>query len=155
MGDEWNHSDDLLAFVTYWVLHRYAFNDELRAQYAAAIRDHWEMEKVERCPLWNFVYSLTRANDFDSTGALWTLRRFPLDLIDWTVANSHRQDLTRLPDNFRHQQSVELLPPGERPIMRWNGNPFVLDGGNGGHVELAGDEFLLPYWMARYLRILE
>lgn len=155
MGDQWNHSDDLLAFVTYWVLHRYAFNDELRAQYAAAIRDHWEIEKLERCPLWNFVYSLTRPSDFDSAGALWTLRRFPLDLIDWTVANSRRQDLTRPPENFRHQQSAELLPPGERPIMRWNGNPFVLDGGSGGHVELAGDEFLLPYWMARYLRILE
>ena len=155
MGNQWNHSDDLLAFVTYWVLYRYAFNDELRAQYAAAIRDHWEIERVERCPLWNFVYSLTRPNDFDLTGALWTLRRFPLDLIDWTVANSHRRDLARLPDNFRHQQSAELLPPGERPIMRWNGNPFDLDGGNGGVVELSGDEFLLPYWMARYLRILE
>ncbi|HKS36641.1 MAG TPA: two-component regulator propeller domain-containing protein, partial [Verrucomicrobiae bacterium] len=155
MGIRWNHSDDLLAFVTYWVLHRYALTDELRAQYSATIRDHWEIEKIERCPLWNFVCSITQPKDFDVTGALWTLRKFPLDLSDWAVANSHRQDLTRLPDNFRHQQSAELLPPNERPIMRWNGNPFVLDGGSGGHVELAGDEFLLPYWMARYLRIIE
>jgi len=39
--------------------------------------------------------------------------------------------------------------------MRWNGNPFVLDGGNGGLTELAGDEFLLPYWMARHLKLIE
>lgn len=155
MGSRWNHSDDLLAFVTYWVLHRYALTDDLRARYSAAIRDHWEIEKIERCPLWNFVYSITQPNDFDVNGALWTLRKFPLDLSDWAVANSLRQDLTRLPENFRHQQSAELLPPNERPIMRWNGNPFVLDGGSGGHVELAGDEFLLPYWMGRYLRIIE
>lgn len=155
MGVEWNHSDDLLAFVTYWVLYRYAFNDELRATYAAASRDHWEFEKIERCPLWNFIVASTRPNDFDLEGALWTLRKFPLDLIDWSVANSHRQDLTRLPENFRRQQTVELLPPGERAIMRWNGNPFLLDGGNAGRNELAGDEFLLPYWMARFLKIIE
>jgi hypothetical protein len=155
MGVEWNHSDDLLSFVTYWVLHRFALSDELRAQYAAAIRDHWEIERIERCPLWNFIYSTTRAVDFDLQGALWTLRRFPLDLIDWTVTNSQRRDLTRLPENFRRQQTAELLPPSERPIMRWNGNPFTLDGGSDGARELAGDEFLLPYWMARYLRIIE
>lgn len=155
MGDEWNHSDDLLAFVNYWTLYRYAFNEELRRLYAAAIADHWAIERVERNPLWNFIYALTGARDFDLAGALWTLRHFPLDLVTWTVQNSHRQDLTRLPPNFRNQQSQELLPPDERRIMRWNGNPFILDGGDGGHTELAGDEFLLPYWMGRYLKILE
>ena len=39
--------------------------------------------------------------------------------------------------------------------MRWNGNPFALDSGSGGHLELAGDEFLLPYWMGRYLKVIE
>jgi len=155
MGDVWNHSDDLLGFVADWVLYRYALNDQLRAQYAASIRDHWEIEKPERCPLWSFVHASTGATDFDVTGALWTLRRYPLDLIDWSVSNSHRNDLTRLPSNFRGQETAELLPPGERRIMRWNGNPFVLDGGGDGHGELAGDEFLLPYWMARYLKIIE
>jgi len=71
------------------------------------------------------------------------------------VTNSQREDLHRLPDNFRKQQSVELLPPDERPLMRWNGNPFALDGGSGGGSELAGDEFLLPYWMGRFLRIIQ
>jgi hypothetical protein len=154
MGDEWNHSDDLLAFDTYWVLYRYAFNDELKQKFAAAIKDHFDIEKVERCPLWSFVYASTGAPDYDLEGALWTLRNYPLDLIGWTVQNSHRQDLTRLSANFRNQQSAELLSPSERRVMRWNGNPFVLDGGDGGHSELAGDEFLLPYWMARYLRII-
>ena len=155
MGNEWNHSDDLLSFVAYWVLHRYAFNPELKAQYAAAIQDHFEIEKNERCPIWNFVYAATGASDYDVEGALWTLRRFPLDLISWNVANSHRKDVTRLPENFRHQQLAELLPPSERHLMRWNGHPFTLDGGDGGRTELAGDEFLLPYWMGRYLKIIE
>jgi len=155
MGDEWNHSDDLLAFVNYWTLYRFAFNETLRQHYAAAIRDHWNIEKIERCPIWNFVYAMSGAQDYDLTGALWTLQYFPIDLVNWTVTNSQREDLHRLPDNFRKQQSVELLPPDERPLMRWNGNPFALDGGSGGGSELAGDEFLLPYWMGRFLRIIQ
>ncbi len=154
MGDEWNHSDDQLAFDTYWVLYRFAFNDTLRRQYGAVVRDHFELEKSERIPIWNFVTALTGARDFDLEGALWTLRRFPLDLISWTVQNSHREDITKLPPNFRGQEMVELLPPGERRMSRWNTHPFILDGGDGGQIEYAGDEFLLPYWMGRYLKLI-
>lgn len=155
MGDEWNHSDDLLGFVNYWTLHRYALTEELRQHYTAAVADHWAIERLERNPLWNFIFAMTGAPQFDLEGALWTLRNYPLDLVTWEVRNSHRQDLTRLPPGFRDQQSRELLPPDERPVMRWNGNPFALDGGDGGHTELAGDEYLLPYWMGRYLKLIE
>jgi len=154
MGMDWNHSDDLLGFVTYWVLYHFAFNDELRAKYAATIRDHWEVEKIERCPLWNFIYASTAAKEYGLDDALWTLRLFPLDMIDWSVSNSHRRDIHKLPPNFRFQELEELLPPDERRITRWNSQPFVLDGGSGGSLELGGDEFLLPYWMARYLKLL-
>jgi hypothetical protein len=155
MGDDWNHSDDLLAFVCYWVLYHYAFTDELRAQYASAIRDHWNYEKIERCPLWNFIYASTGAKNYDREGALWTLRGFPLDMIDWSVSNSHRRDITPKAPNFRGQELEELLEPYERRITRWNSQPFILDGGNGGATELAGDEFLLPYWMGRYLKLID
>ena len=154
MGDEWNHSDDQLAFDTYWTLHRFAFNEDLRRQYAAVVLDHFALEKQERIPIWNFVTAMTGARDFDLDGALWTLRRFPLDLISWTVHNSHREDVTKLSPNFRHQEMLELLPPGERRMARWNTHPFVLDGGEGGQIEYAGDEFLLPYWMGRYLKLI-
>ncbi len=155
MGNEWNHSDDLLGFVNYWTLYRYAFNDDLRRRFAMTIRDHWELERGERNPLWNFIYALTGAPQYDLEAAIWTLQRYPLDMINWSVKNSGRKDLTPLAANFRNQPVVELLPPGERPTSRWNGNPFTLDGGDGGTSELAGDEFLLPYWMGRYLRIIQ
>ena len=155
LGNQWNHSDDLLAFVTYWVLNRYAFSDELRSRYSDAIRDHWQAEKIERNPLWNFVYASTGAAEFGLDDALWTLRYFPLDMVDWTIRNSLRQDLTRLAKNFRRQEIAEPLPPDERRMTRWNGQPFIQDGGSGGHVEFGGDEYLLPYWMGRYLKLLE
>ena len=46
------------------------------------------------------------------------------------------------------------MPPDERPVMRWNANPFVVDGGNGGRSESDGAAFLLPYWLGRYHQFL-
>lgn len=154
MGDVWNHSDDLLAFVNYWTLYRFAFNNQVRSLYAGAVKEHWRIERIERNPLWSFILAMTGERDCDLLGALWTLRSWPLDLITWDIRNSHRLDIQRLAPNFRRQETSSLLPPSERPMMRWNGNPFQLDGGNGGRTELAGNEFLLPYWMGRFLRLI-
>ena len=54
-------------------------------------------------------------------------------------------------DRADQRQAETLLPPDERPVMKWNGNPFVVDGGNGGVSEDDGGFFLLPYWMGRFL----
>jgi len=48
-----------------------------------------------------------------------------------------------------------VLPASERPMMKWNGNPYRLDGGDGGRTEEDGTFFLLPYWMARYHGLFE
>jgi hypothetical protein len=151
---EWNHSDDELAFLTYWNLYRYAFSDELREQYRRTIRGHWEIERPERNPLWNFVYAGTGAREFDLEESVWTLKEFPLDMIGWTVRNSQRRDLEFLEPNFRGQRTKAVLPPDERPMSKHNGNAFDLDGGDGGREEFSGDIYLLPYWMGRYLGVI-
>ncbi|MGN6619000.1 MAG: hypothetical protein ACTHJ5_17625 [Ilyomonas sp.] len=154
VGEDWNHSDDEMAFLTYWVLYNYAFNNQLKKQYADVIRDHWQIEKPERNALWNLI-SLGTSGAFDKESTLWHLRGFPMDLIRWNIKNSNRKDIVLLPPNFREQRTKELLPPDEVPMHRHNTNAFILDGGDGGKEELAGDEYLLPYWMARYLKVLE
>ncbi len=148
----WNHSDDEMAFLTYWVIHRHAFNDELKQKYEQAIRNHWEIEQLEKNAVWNLITYATEGS-FDRAATLWFLRDYPLDLIRYDTKNSHRQDLTKLEPNFRNQETVELLPAVERRIIRYNANPFQLDGGQGGLRELTGAEYLLPYWMARYLEV--
>ncbi len=150
----WNHSDDEMAFLTYWVLYRYAFTKELQQQYAWVINDHWTIEQPERNAVWNLI-SLATCGSFDRSSTLWHLREYPMDLIRWTIKNSQRKDIELLPDNFRRQYTKDLLPPGETPMHRHNANAFELDGGDGGYSELAGDEYLLPYWMARYLNVID
>lgn len=155
LGDGgWNHSDDEMAFLTYWVLYRTAFDTTLRQKYAAVIRDHWNIEKPERNAVWNLI-SLGTGGAFDNESTLWHLREFPIDLVRWDVKNSHRKDIVLLPPNFRNQLTKVLLPPNEAPMHRHNTNAFELDDGEHGMTELAGDEYLLPYWMARYLKVIE
>ena len=69
--------------------------------------------------------------------------------------NEARKDLEFLESNFREQTTKNVLPPDERPMSKFNGNAFRLDGGNGGRREYSGDIYLLPYWLGCYLDIIQ
>jgi len=92
----------------------------------------------------------------DMVSAVRTLYRMPADTIEWTVKNSNRDGvpMDRATDRFQRRQAAALLPPDERPVMKWNSNPFDIDGGSDGRGEDDGAAFLLPYWMGRYRGIL-
>jgi hypothetical protein len=156
MSDGWNHSDDEMYFVGYWGLYRYAFNDTLKAKYKQSIIDHWQAERPEKEGAWNIFTALTGTKDFDLNEAVWYLQEHPVDLIDWVIKNSHRKDIEQMEPNFRKQTTKEVLPPDERPIQRHNGNMFNLDrnGASGASEHSAGDIWLLPYWMGRYLGVI-
>ncbi|WP_419211314.1 hypothetical protein ACNR9Q_11225 [Maribacter sp. X9] len=156
LSESWNHSDDEMYFVGYWGLYNYAFNDTLKAKYKKAIIDHWEIERPEKEGAWNIMTALTGTSNFDLEEAAWYLREHPMDLITWDISNSHRKDIEPIEPNFREQTIKEVLPPDERPIQRHNGNMFRLDrvGRDGTEEYSAGDIWLLPYWMGRYLGVI-
>ena len=155
LSESWNHSDDEMYFVGYWGLYRYAFNDTLRTRFKESILDHWQIERPEKEGAWNIFTALTGTPEFDLTEAIWYLQEYPLDLIHWRVTNSSRKDIEMLEPNFRKQTTKEVLPAGELPISRHNANRFSLDGGDNGTSEYsAGDIWLLPYWMGRYLNVI-
>jgi hypothetical protein len=156
LSKEWNHSDDEMYFLAYGSLYRYAFDEELKTKFGATIKEHWEFERPEKNSLWNFIYAATGAKAFDLAESIWHLQEFPLDMIEWSVMNSHRKDLDFVPENFREQTTTSVLPPDERPELKHNRNLFKLDrpGGNGMSELSAGDSFLLPYWMGRFLGVI-
>jgi hypothetical protein len=156
LSDAWNHSDDEMYFLGYWGLYRYAFTQELKEKYKTAILDHWEAERPEKEALWNIFTGMVQPENFDLKESIWFLERHPIDLIGWDTQNSHRKDLVMLPPNFRRQSTETVLPPSETRIARHNANRFTLDGGNQGLTAYsAGDIWLLPYWLGRYLRVIE
>ncbi len=158
LRQEINYSDEELAMLSFYPLFRYETDPQLLALYRNALAQWWRNMRREQNPLWTFIYlTAIPAARADLNGPVWVLQRIPMDLIDWTVLNSTRSDVTldAGPDRFEHPQSSVLLPPDERPVMKWNGNPFIVDGGDGALSEDDGAFFLLPYWMGRYHRIIE
>ena len=156
LSQEWNHSDDEMYFLAYPGLFKYAFTPELKDKYKAAIQDHWSIERPEGNALWNYIYASTGSKEFDLNRSIRFLQEYPLDLRNWAVQNSLRQDLDLLPANFRNQTTKELLPLGEIPLYRHNGEIFRLDSqGDGASLISAGDVWLLPYWMGRYLGVIK
>jgi hypothetical protein len=156
LSESWNHSDDEMYFLGYWGLYRYAFTPELKGQFKKSILDHWEAERPEKEALWNIFNALVQPENFDLKESIWFLEKHPIDLISWKTQNSHRNDIVTIPANFRRQATETVLPPSETPIMRHNGNRFTLDGGRqGSSIYSAGDIWLLPYWMGKYLRVIQ
>jgi hypothetical protein len=155
LSEGWNHSDDEMYFLGYWGLFRYAFNDSLKSAYEKAIIDHLDAERPEKDALWNIMAAMTGTEKAGFDDAVWYLKEYPMDLIEWNIKNSHRKDIEILAPNFRNQLTKELLPPDELRIARHNSNRFILDGGDDGSSEMsAGDIWLLPYWMGRYLGVI-
>jgi hypothetical protein len=153
-----NHSDDELAFLSYYPLFNYESDPKLREVYVQSLERSWQVERPERNPLWNFIYAVgSGGKEFDRSEALLTLKQIPMDQISWAVANSHRLDvpIDNLNDRFDRKQALTVLPYDELPMSKWNGNPYRLDGGNGGRNEGDGVYFLLPYWMGRYHKLID
>lgn len=152
-----NHSDDELAFLSYYPLLNYENDPELRKIYINSLERSWQVERPERIPLWNFIYAVgSGSKEYDRAESIRTLREIPMDTISWTVKNSERLDIPfdASQDRFSRKQALIVLPYDELPMMKWNGNPYRLDGGNGGRSEDDGAYFLLPYWMGRYHKLI-
>lgn len=169
-----NHSDDELAFTAYYPLVWYERDPKLRDIYMASLERSWQIERPEQGPFFNFIYAAGRQagfvsdptqrpdkayldpSDYDRDLCLEWFREVPADLYNWTIRNSDRQDIGEILTNrFQQKRSRYVLPVAERRLMRWNGDPFELDGGADGRSRDDGTYILLPYWMGRYHRFID
>jgi len=147
-----SHSDDILTYLPYYNLAKYGRDDSSFPLYSQSLRRSWSAARSDGIPLWNIIASSVLQQDCDLQVALETLQQLPMELISWTMTNSHRWDLPRNPVNGRGNvaQSVRPIPIAEGGISKWNSNTHMYDTGNGGLSEDDGAYFLLPYWMGRY-----
>jgi hypothetical protein len=165
-----NQSDDEMAFMNLYSLIRAEQDAGLRQRYLLAFHHRFQNEQAERNPLFNFLYAaVARGESFGdafgrvdlSPSGAWlddavdTLQRFPLDRVNWALANSHRIDLVRLPAHIRgeglgHRVDGKVLPIDERYVGHWNHDPWQLDYGGDGRTLGDGAPFLLPYYMGLY-----
>ena len=168
-----NQSDDEMAFMNYYHLLKYERDPVVRAAAAKSLHGYWQLERPERNPFFNLVAavalkdqtfttafgveSLTLPDQAWRDDTLDTLRRFPVDLVDHGLSNSHRLDLRRLDADVRpdaegpvgvRASDGKVLPVDERMVFHWNVDPFTLDHKGTGARLADGTSYLLPYYMA-------
>lgn len=82
------------------------------------------------------------------------LRDAPLDLIDWHIDHTLREDVQIVRRPILEEIQVAVLPPAsERATVRWDKNPWGAVSGDPRRVR-EPVFWLWPYWMARYLEII-
>jgi hypothetical protein len=147
-----SHSDDILTYLPYYNMFRYAEDDKLLPIFTKSLLRSWNVAQPDHIPLWNIIASTALKKDCDLKIALEELQLIPMDLINWKMENSHRWDLqqNQLTDRAGKAQAVKPIPTPEGGISKWNTNTHQYDSGANGNTEDDGAYFLLPYWMGRY-----
>merc|ERR1711871_6459 len=158
-----NFSDDELSFTALlaWIwadTHGTANVDPARESMLQSIRRSMEFFRPEKPNLWTVIASMVNAEG--SPGPLpgavdLDLKRWPWELVNWPTQNSVRHDVWPQwhTDRFGTPSlSHKYLPPDETSQLRWNSGSFQMDGGSGG-TEVDPGAWIMPYWMARYLKL--
>jgi hypothetical protein len=153
-----NHSDDALAYVSYYPLLMLEKDAARRGLLAQSLAGTWEttMEPNviprRRLAFFNFAYGATTGNKCSVDDAVATLQEWPWDMVFWNTRNSHRSDVTARAALGVHEQAeiTRALSPAERHQQRWNGDPYEPDGGHDGMMEDDGGAWLVSYWMGVY-----
>ncbi len=178
-GDD-NYSDDELALLPYLTLLVMACPagsacdgafDALRPAALASLQRTARILRPLRSSLWSAILlaidgperalgPMSRPKE-DLDGLRWNLRNWPLELIEWPVANSHRIDILYEAEGDRfgrvHNEAIHTrspLPANERRQLRWNSNPYEVSDGGSGMSEGDPGAWLLPYWLGRAAGVL-
>jgi hypothetical protein len=166
--DPGHQPDDNMAFMNYYHLIRYETDPKLLSMYQYAIRKHWQYERLDRNAFTNFVYGACsqgkeRSDQWGTSDlsppfscyedAIDTLKRYPLDLIEWPMSNAHRIDM--VPIDHHGDGSPTLgsgihgytFPIDERQEIYWDWNYWKLSYGGDGTTLRPPHHYLLAYYM--------
>jgi hypothetical protein len=92
------------------------------------------------------VYDHFSAKPASLTHAVNTMREWPLDMIDWTVGNSQREDISidKTP-SVEEGNLAKILPRSEMGLCNRDSEPTHVVIGGGGAREAGPNDWLLAY----------
>ena len=147
--------DVMLQAYVYPILIKCEKDPKLRAFYEKHMDAWMERRRGDRNPLVNFFYCFSRNTKTELAASVDFLVDTPLDLVNWPFDHTKREDvqITRNPV-LDELQVYELPPASIRTVVRWDKNPWSAINGDPG-IEREPVFWLLPYWMGRYLKMIE
>jgi len=118
--------------------------------------DKWmERRKNDKNPLINFLYCYARHRKVELDASLDFLIDAPLDLIDWNIDHTKREDVKLVHAPVLDELQIDELPPASiRSTVRWDKNPWAAISGSP-ETEREPVFWLYPYWMGRYLKMIQ
>jgi len=118
--------------------------------------DNWmQNRRGDKNPLLNFLYCYARGKKTELAASVEFLVDTPLDLVDWPIDHTKREDIRLVHTPMLDAVQVNELPPASiRGTVRWDKNPWEAVSGNP-YVEREPVFWLYPYWMGRYLKMIE
>lgn len=140
-----------LLAMSYPALLQWEEDPARRSLYLKSLERWFAPMRDDNSPLFAFVYGMGGRGDFRARECVELLRDVPLDMVQWNVDNSLREDVQIVgrPD-AEERQTDRLLPPSERAVFRWDRNVYLANNGSQGRVEGSSAFWLAPYWMGRY-----
>ncbi len=102
----------------------------------------------------NLTYALATGDKVNVPQTIGFLRETPLDLVDWRIDHTLREDVKLVHCPIFEENQIDKLPPAQiRATVRWDKNPWAAVHGNPTQ-ERECVFWLWPYWMCRYLGII-
>ncbi len=137
------------------ILLRYEKDPELKEFYQNLIDEWMNKQTYGENLINNLTYTFATGKIVNVPQTIDFLRDTPLDLMDWPIDHTLREDvrIVRIPI-LEEVQIDELPPASERATVRWDKNPWAATQGDLYQVR-EPVFWLWPYWMARYFKIIE
>ena len=137
------------------ILLKYEKDPELKKFYENLVEE-WIARQTEGENLINnLTYSLSTGKKVNVPQTIEFLKDTPLDLVDWTIDHTLREDVQIVHTPILEEVQISELPPASiRATVRWDKNPWAAIQGDP-HQVREPVFWLWPYWMARYLDIIQ
>ncbi len=147
--------DVMLAAYAYPILLKCEKDADILSFYQAHMDAWFEKYRRDDNPLINFLYCYSRDKRVALESSVGLLKDTPLDLIDWPIDHTQREDVKIVRSPVLEDLQVDILQPASiRGTIRWDKNPYGAVSGNPA-VEREPVFWLLPYWMGRYLGMVD
>jgi hypothetical protein len=172
-----NQSDDEMTIMRFYSFLKYETDPGARDMMAYAFYRYWRLVRRERNPFFNFLYAASyspgkrpywhtrygKAGDWLRESVDMLVGQ-PMDLVNWSLRNSHRLDILPHPEfpltddgrpTHGYLRDGGVIPVANRYIQHWSEDVWRLDHNGDGRTESDGAYWLLAYYAGKYFGFIE